>query len=274
MYSSGHTALFELRHVSPRPARRPQRLGSMMPGFLSLVTGPVLLLVSVPLATFAVLTTTIAFWILLFRVVLVYIALGSALLRAYISPASSEQPVDLPPRSPLRERAMQFQRSSKADSVGGAETPKRRPTKSESFASLVGPGSHRDFEGVGGWREAGDDEEEALWMGMNRRLELPSDTIRRHHRSSTGGSQRFSGVTSPEMVRTPLTIKTDLPVRRRGSGASSPESYFNLPLTSSLTTLDAGRASKVSFDDRRKSSSSSAVSVGSVGKITRRRPSE
>lgn len=75
------------------------------------------------------------------------------------------------------------------------------PKNSESYASLLGAGVQgpaRDYEGIGGWRdEAVDPAEEALWIGMNSRLELPAvvpERARRHHRRSyTGQSQMSSG---------------------------------------------------------------------------------
>ncbi len=55
------------------------------------------------------------------------------------------------------------------------------------LSQSVGP--TRDFEGVGGWRlDKSSDDDDALWTGINSRLELPADHTRRHHRSLTGGS--------------------------------------------------------------------------------------
>lgn len=137
--------------------------------------------------------------------------------------------------------------------------------KSQSSANLATTTPLRDYEGVGGWRLQEDDEEEALWIGINSRLELPAAQMRRHQRSLTG-SRLSSGVVSPELVRTPLTIRTTgRGMRGARSGAASPEGYFNMPPTG-MTNLDRG--SKVSFGDHRKSGSSSTTSLGSM-KLTR-----
>lgn len=52
------------------------------------------------------------------------------------------------------------------------------------------PGPVRDFEGVGGWRFPGPDEEDTQWTLLNSRLELPAapERKRRHRRSLTSSS--------------------------------------------------------------------------------------
>lgn len=52
-------------------------------------------------------------------------------------------------------------------------------------------GAARDFEGVGGWRLGGADDD-VLWTSINSRLELPADHVRRHRRSATSGSQNLN----------------------------------------------------------------------------------
>lgn len=268
---STYMGTWNSRDTSPKAFVHPPT----MPGFLAFISAPALLLLSIPLATFAVVTTALAFWTLLFRVSIVYVELFLALLRAYITPAQPSV-IELPPLSPIKERAIHKRRAnSSASSLGGTETPKNPPTKSESFASLVGTGQNRDFEGVGGWRVSGNEEEEALWMSMNSRLELPAAPARRHERSFTGGSQRFT-FASPEVGRSPgLMLKTPGGKhwqRHSMSGTASPEGYFSVPVSGgSMTALNGDRNSRVSFEERRKSSSnSSTASLNSVGRMSRR----
>lgn len=242
----------------------------------SIVALPLLFFFSLPLAFFAVFTTSIAFWALLFRVSVIYLELLTALLRAYIFPITpSRTTVELPPRSPTHKK------QSSSASESSIAPPSRPPTKSESFACLVGEATNRDFEGVGGWRDPGSPQEEALWLAMNSRLELPLATpgYRRHHqRSSTGGSlpvipraRRLSGAGSPLLGRIP----------GRKSGTASPESYFSVPVfanSSGALGRSGDRDSRVSFGEvlrtrRSSSGSSSGVSLVSMN-LSKVRPPE
>ncbi|KAF2187916.1 hypothetical protein K469DRAFT_704188 [Zopfia rhizophila CBS 207.26] len=207
-----------------------------MASLLYLLGPPLLLLISIPLAIFAVLTTTIAFSTLTLRVSIVYFELGLALIHSYLfppSPTSIKHPKPSSPRrtSPQRPRN---RRTSAASTTSSADTalpshPPRLHNKSGSFASLIGTGEpNRDFEGVGGWRVSGDDDEEALWMGMNSRLELPAVIPKRkHQRSLTGGSQRWSW--SPEAMRmSPMQSRARTPTGsgNGGRGEEKGEDYF------------------------------------------------
>ncbi|KAK5118711.1 hypothetical protein LTR85_007917 [Meristemomyces frigidus] len=230
-----------------------------MPWITSAVTAPVLIVLSLPLAVFAIITTSLTFWLLLFRVGIVYAELFTALLHAYISPSTESTVTAAPPRTSPSQRTPPSKRTSRSSS-SSSDLMTRNRLKSQSSATLRISTPRRDYEGVGGWRLQADDEEEALWMNINSRLELPAEQQRRHQRSLTGGSRVQSGVTSPELVRTPIAMRT--PGRRGpGSGAASPEEYFNVPLTV-VTNVDRG--SKVSFQDRRRSGSSSTTSVKSM----------
>jgi hypothetical protein len=159
---------------------------------LYLFVPPALVLISIPLVLFAIFTTLIAFATLFVRVSIVYVELGLALLRSYLLPSSpkpSKPPTPIPasPSSPSRRR-----RSSVVSTSSSQEYLRKPPGKSDSYVSLLGAGApNRDYEGVGGWRDLVDDQEESLWLGMNARLELPmsvSNKQRRHTRSLTGGS--------------------------------------------------------------------------------------
>ncbi|KAL5372188.1 hypothetical protein DPSP01_013689 [Paraphaeosphaeria sporulosa] len=179
---------------------------------LHLLGPPLLFLVSFPLAIFAAITTGIALSLLTVRVSIVYFELGVALLHAYLYPeppkVASRRVV--PPVSPPRFRRTSTSSDSAAPAV-------RLYTKSGSSASLVNVNrmaNARDFEGVGGWRYYEGEEEEAIWMGMNKRLELPLAIPpgRRHQRRHTGEDQRWIG--SPEVLRmSPLQSRMRTPQR-------------------------------------------------------------
>ncbi|KAG9889204.1 hypothetical protein KCU94_g15823, partial [Aureobasidium melanogenum] len=98
-------------------------------------------------------------------------------------------------------------------------TPSAALRKTPSFASLVGSGTDRDFEGVGGWRFPESADEEAIWLNMNRYLELPASpaATRKHRRTGTG-----NGTQSPMVTRT----------MARTSGSASPEGYFSIRVES------------------------------------------
>jgi hypothetical protein len=112
------------------------------------------------------------------------------------------------------------------------------------LSQSVGP--TRDYEGVGGWRlDKSSDDDDALWTGINSRLELPADHTRRHYRSSTGGSMpgdmRVNRSCSPEATTTMNTSKARTPPSSMvglGEGyfphiASSPKSLKRIPSVSS-----------------------------------------
>ncbi|TKA69017.1 hypothetical protein B0A49_09963 [Cryomyces minteri] len=160
-----------------------------MPSALHLLTTPFLLLFSLPLAAFAAFTTSLAFSTLLIRVSIVYVELGIALVQSAVqAPATTKSPPPARPTAPPRHKRRRSSNFSTASSQDPNATPAGRkpPTKSDSFASLLGAGGPtRDYEGVGGWRYTADGDEDALWMGMNSRLELPAapsnySTGRRH----------------------------------------------------------------------------------------------
>lgn len=218
-------------------------------GIVNRILGlPILLFIGIPFAGFAVLTTSLAFATLFVRVLIIYIDLGLALIQSalYSSKPSDKELVQ--PQSPFRESARARRRRSTASSN---TSPTVGVRKTSSFAALVNNSRDRDFEGVGGWRISGNDDEEALWMGMNARLELPaaSPSARKHRRSLTGGSLRFG---SPEICRSPATARTRTP------GTASPEGYFSMQpvgfgYDSSLNL------SKISIEERPRSSGLSSA---------------
>lgn len=208
---------------------------------------PVLLFIGLPFAGFAIFTTSVAFATLFVRVFIIYVDLGLALVQSALYSSKSTDEVVPPPQSLFSDNA----RARRRRSTAGSNTPPKTVRKTSSLAALINSSRDRDFEGVGGWRISGNDDEEALWMGMNARLELPATSPigRKHRRSLTGGSLRFG---SPEIGRSPAAMRSRTP------GTASPEGYFSMPpvgfgYDSSLNL------SKISVDDRPRSSGVSSV---------------
>lgn len=182
------------------------------PAYIVIV--PFLFLCTIPLAIFAGITTTVAFTVLVFRVILVYTDLALALVPSYlsfrtrnrrypyravtlgkISTAGSPTSRANSSRSPspvfssssrtlslTRMRRRGSRRPSIAGSIGSA-TP---IPPAEGTGLVPSIGLDRDFEGVGGWRVGDIDDER--WTTINSRLELPDrqHTNRHHHRSPSG----------------------------------------------------------------------------------------
>jgi hypothetical protein len=97
-------------------------------------------------------------------------------------------------------------------------------------------GAERDFEGVGGWRVPGSDDDDFLWTSMNSRLELPAivDDRKRHHQRS---------LTSGSVSSTPLITRSSMRSLKRNPGSvhaaddSGPADYFD-----TRTTLKSANA--------------------------------
>jgi hypothetical protein len=210
----------------------------------------IIILISVPLAIFAVVTTSIALSLLAFRGFVVYTQLGTALLGAWLSPAPPKpaanlhQPTSPERTSPPRNRNGRSSSNGSGTSYHDAMVPVARlGPKSGSFTALLG-GSEltRDYEGVGGWRDTGNEDEEALWMGINSRLQLPADTPgRRHQRRHTGGqspNQRWSR--SPEDFRmSPVQSRARTPNRVAANESYHIHDYFPAQTTNIARPVSA-----------------------------------
>jgi len=233
---------------------------------LYLLGPPALILVSIPLATFAIFTTSLAFSTLFVRVAIIYFELGIALLRSWLTVEEPKPPLKAQhlrqTPSPDKRSPHSTHRRRKSSALSSAASSQEAlqingaRVKSRSFATLYTHGAEiRDYEGVGGWRLAGDGEEEALWMGMNSRLQLPATVAERprhHQRSLTGGSQRRSW--SPEAMRiSPLQSRQRTPSVT--DMAVNQDEYFNVQPHKRIEPP----AKKVRKDDRRKSSGSSST---------------
>ncbi|KAF1913089.1 hypothetical protein BDU57DRAFT_457956, partial [Ampelomyces quisqualis] len=238
----------------------------------------VLLMLSIPLGIFAVITTSIAVSLLAGRAFVVYIQLTVALIGAYISPntdptrkepasTSRQWPLTTSPeRTPLiRER--RHRRNEIISSTSSQETivPARRSahlTINSGSSNAFFPTSEttRDFEGVGGWRSPGDEDEEALWMGMNSRLQPPTDAHRRYTRSlscATSPGHR-SSANSEAFRMSPVHSRARTPVR---FALENGDDYF--PPQSSMAAYAASNVSEPNSHHQRRKSGSSSSSTSS-----------
>jgi hypothetical protein len=232
-----------------------------------------IVLLSVPLAMFAVITTSIALSLLAFRGLVVYTQLGTALLGAWLSPtppkpaALRQQTITTPspertspPRSRNRRSSSNLSGTSSQDFTVAAA---RLTHRSGSFTALLGGNElTRDYEGVGGWRDPGNKEEEALWMGINSRLQLPAATPgRRHQRRHTGGqipNQRWSW--SPEAFRmSPVQNRARTSVRVDSNGLYENADYFPLQPTHNVRPISTV-SEPLKRHKRRPSGSASSIS--------------
>ncbi|KAF2676876.1 hypothetical protein K458DRAFT_424369 [Lentithecium fluviatile CBS 122367] len=241
-------------------------------GILTLLLGPPLLFfVSVPLLIFAAFTTAIAVSLLVVRVSVVYFELGVALLSAYLFPEPPspvpKRPPPPPSRSPPRSRHRRGSSSSQDTAVPAA----RIHTKSGSSASLSllsGSEFPRDFEGVGGWRFYEGEEDEHAWLNINKRLELPLPTPRRHRRRHTG-EDRHSW--SPEALRmSPVQSRVQSRARTPTSAGGlerQNSDYFNTQLGIWPLSTATEPLSKSPHHSRRASLSISGSST-ELGPIT------
>ncbi|KAF2668820.1 hypothetical protein BT63DRAFT_440890 [Microthyrium microscopicum] len=222
-----------------------------------------IVLLSLPLAIFAALTTIVAAFTLFLRVCIVYFDVGLALVRSslyIIPPKSTTKSSYAKPRrhssstngsngssdsrhtvirsttrlspensfiTPLAGGPRRFssttpsvRSSTSLTSIPGS--PADAPTRSDSFASLVGAGlPDRDYEGVGGWRDLAADEDaiadEARWTNINSRLVLPAVSPgvstprpKRHSRSLTAQSQIFRMSPVQSRARSPHVSREEV----------------------------------------------------------------
>ena len=252
---------------------------------ISAFTVPLIACFSIPLVSFAALTTSIAFFTLLIRVGVLYFELFFALLQSAILPTppgsnGAKQTLPKPQLSPHNitvSAAANKTSQSQSVNLGAAYTAKSKgaistpPRKTSSGASLVGTrAATRDYEGVGGWRLplTEHDEEEALWMGMNSRLELPAlsipgtpSSVRRQRRSTTGGSSSGGRGSLGEAGGGGGSAAEAM--RKRVPGTASPEGYFNQILSPCTAIVDSPNGLKTSESGLK---GAGASSMGSSGK--------
>jgi hypothetical protein len=215
---------------------------------LRLLIPPLLTLFAIPLFLTALFTSILALTALAIRTTYVYAKLSLRLLRSYLLAL-----VRASTRSRLRRQKQLEKGKPSSLNINPSPSPwtptrrlSRSGTASTSPVSIKRTGSigsfnsqngdlipREDYEGLGGWRDSIDEEEEAAWQALNARLELPANTTlnavqtqqaarpesptrtKKHHRRSwTGGSLGVSGMTrhlswygtSNSKVFTPLVM--------------------------------------------------------------------
>ncbi|KAH7385397.1 hypothetical protein DE146DRAFT_680977 [Phaeosphaeria sp. MPI-PUGE-AT-0046c] len=233
----------------------------------------VLVVVSIPLAVCAVITTSLAVTLLACRAAVVYVQLTVALIGAWVDPRPSKPSFEsayspLCPSPEGKSPARQRHRNSNISSTSSQETivpaPRLAQPSNNSLplkVSVVTNEAARDYEGVGGWRTPGDDDEEALWMNMNSRLELPREApSRRHQRSLTGGSTPVNRRSwSPESLRmSPVQSRARTPVRF----AVEDGDYFPPQWRTNTRRGSIASESSKKHNGRKSESSSSSTSPG------------
>ncbi|KAG6019421.1 hypothetical protein E4U41_003260 [Claviceps citrina] len=204
---------------------------------------PFLFVVTVPLAVLAGITTTLAFSLLISRVIIVYLDVALSFIPQSLARFTSHRRhVRLQDGLPAPAASAHSTASSNGDSPRASplhQQPhfqgrrRRRPSSIVSFLSSGGSttpvgdfglglvpsvGPERDFEGIGGWRVGDDDE---LWTTINSRRELPDrGFVRHHYRSASGGGATTPGDGGVLMMKT----RRRSPEARAGAIASSPNS--------------------------------------------------
>ncbi|KFH42745.1 hypothetical protein ACRE_065340 [Hapsidospora chrysogenum ATCC 11550] len=175
---------------------------------------PTLFLVTVPLAILAGITTTLAFTVLLLRVFVVYLDMVLSLVpqsvfglasrsiaAAAASSSSSSSPLASSPSPPRRHKhqhhhhhhhhQLQRHRPRRRTSSGSVVSAGSASSLSERGLGLIpSVGAERDFEGVGGWRVGGAEDDE-LWTTVSPRLDTPERSLgarpqHHHHRTPSG----------------------------------------------------------------------------------------
>ncbi|KAL6860475.1 hypothetical protein ACO1O0_004503 [Amphichorda felina] len=156
---------------------------------------PSLCVVTVPLAILAGITTTLAFCVLIIRVLLIYLDIALSIVPQSLSGLTSRillKPVETPPipapklasPSPLRRQYPSNhhrRRRSSASVLSGSTS-----SISERGLGLIpSVGPDRDFEGIGGWRVGGTEDDE-LWTSVSPRLDIPTRHHHHHHRTPSG----------------------------------------------------------------------------------------
>lgn len=185
---------------------------------------PFLFIVTVPLALLAGITTTFAFAVLIFRVIIVYLDVAFSLIpqslaslkfqghyirhQDQLAPASFASPTSSSIRHSLSTSSIHqqslFQRRRRRRpsstisilSTGGSTTP----VGDYGLGLMPSVGPERDFEGIGGWRSGDDDD---VWTAINSRMELPDRGFgRQHYRTPSGGGATTPGDGGVLMMKT------------------------------------------------------------------------
>ncbi len=250
------------RQLVPKILRRWSLISFAMPRFLSALMPPFLMLFSIPLAALAFLTTIVAFLTLFVRVLVVYMDLALVVAHNqffhYNLSSHSRPPVkgSLPSPAISQQRRKKGTSSlSSAWSMQGAITSKALDTT--TLEIITSAGIDRDFEGVGGWRFPGPDEDDTQWISSNTRLRIPAATrdIKGKHNclrtSEVLATPRGTGDpgTLKNLSKSPLQPRARTPPATRLVQSATFEEYFpSQPLYRSNPTLHAANVGKTRIE--------------------------
>ncbi|KAK1829183.1 hypothetical protein QBC39DRAFT_357341 [Podospora conica] len=113
-------------------------------------------------------------------------------------------------------------------------------------------GLDRDFEGIGGWRLDGREEEDDSWTSINSRLELPGDRtpLLSHHGSRSRSLGPLTPAEGPRLLSSGFGVATgsQSPVERQASPSSSrrtTRTMRQLPSAPAVLDTDNGYFPKV-----------------------------
>lgn len=224
-----------------------------------MLISPVLLLISIQLTIFAAVTTAVAFSTLFFRALLVYAELAAALIQDQLAkhtPPKGTASLSKTFAEKKHHRRKSRRGSTASGSSNGGSTTQKAPETS-GFGVYGGGGVTRDFEGVGGWRIPGTEDEDELWTCMNSRLELPvigDERRRNHYRSRTSGS--LSTYRVP--MKSPGQSRARTPTGNMYAGCSTglDEYFANRTASRSTTALGSVDTGKTLLRHKPSSSSS------------------
>ncbi|CEJ80362.1 hypothetical protein VHEMI00547 [[Torrubiella] hemipterigena] len=227
---------------------------------------PFLCIVTVPLALFAGLTTTLAFSVLICRVIVVYLdiaislinnSFGSFKIQPHMRQVAaldddSQPPTRVPSSAALpAPRRRRRRPSSVSILTGGTVTP----VNEAGLGLTPSIGAWRDYEGVGGWRVGDQDDE--IWTTINSRFELPDRQHRHHHRTPSGGpttpgadggflmmkrrNRSPDEPTGPKTKTSPNSSRTRTPSvsRMSFSPTGNPDGYFPLSMSTKASAKKA-----------------------------------
>lgn len=218
---------------------------------------------AIPFILLAAITTTLAFFTLFVRVLIIYTELAVVLMKTHsVIPLKSNcaavRQDSTPSHKDGKESYRKSRRSSFASSHsnGGSLTPKF--LESNALRAFSGIGIDRDFEGVGGWKDQGSrDDDDCSWASMNSRLELPAISTARHHRRSL----TFGSVGStPWTTRYAVPFGARTPGKPNSADMTSVEGYFSNHAALGLMTPNGAPATDEAISDGRRSSMSSRPS--------------
>jgi hypothetical protein len=213
--------------------------GSTLASVAGLVLAlPLLALLSLLLLPLAILTTGFAAFALSFRALFIYVELAIGVATDWVTGRKA-----LPARAPTSSSPA-FGRSKSIRSVSsvGSHTAMQSQMTLVTAPIYASNPFARDYEGIGGWRVAADedDDNDAQWLTMNSRLELPAVSAvapeeRRRHHSRRATSSSMPGSTAEN--------------RKSGSSSGSGGVVRSRPVSMLQSSSGSGRTSPVTTVD-------------------------